>query len=73
MDPAWTPRFNGRAYCAWDTHELFSAVETLSHMRPLRGEKLMIISNGAALRRWRWTNCGYESSKLARSPQRRDL
>ncbi len=31
-----------------DTHELFSAVETLSHMRPLRGEKLMIISNGAA-------------------------
>ncbi|MET2608590.1 acetate--CoA ligase family protein, partial [Klebsiella pneumoniae] len=31
-----------------DTHELFSAVETLSHMRPLRGEKLMIVSNGAA-------------------------
>ncbi|WP_312386318.1 bifunctional acetate--CoA ligase family protein/GNAT family N-acetyltransferase [Atlantibacter hermannii] len=31
-----------------DTHELFSAVETLSHMRPLRGERLMIISNGAA-------------------------
>ncbi len=31
-----------------DTHELFSAVETLSHMRQLRGEKLMIVSNGAA-------------------------
>lgn len=31
-----------------DTHELFSAVETLSHMRPLRSEKLIIISNGAA-------------------------
>ena len=31
-----------------DTPELFSAVETLSHMRPLRGEKLMIVSNGAA-------------------------
>lgn len=31
-----------------DTHELFSAVETLSHMRPLRGERLMIVSNGSA-------------------------
>lgn len=31
-----------------DTHELFSAVETLSHMRPLHGERLLIISNGAA-------------------------
>ncbi|AHF76011.1 GNAT family acetyltransferase [Sodalis praecaptivus] len=31
-----------------DTHELFSAVETLSHMRPLGGERLMIISNGIA-------------------------
>lgn len=31
-----------------DTHELFSAVETLSHMRPLRSNRLMIISNGAA-------------------------
>lgn len=31
-----------------DTHELFSAVETLSHMHPLRGERLMIVSNGAA-------------------------
>lgn len=31
-----------------DTHEMFSAVETLSHMTPLRGERLSIISNGAA-------------------------
>lgn len=31
-----------------DTHELFSAVETLSHMHPLRGERLMIVSNGVA-------------------------
>ncbi|AXF75141.1 bifunctional acetate--CoA ligase family protein/GNAT family N-acetyltransferase [Erwinia tracheiphila] len=31
-----------------DTHELFSAVETLSYMQPLRGERLMIVSNGAA-------------------------
>ncbi|WP_174849828.1 bifunctional acetate--CoA ligase family protein/GNAT family N-acetyltransferase [Yersinia artesiana] len=31
-----------------DTHELFSAVETLSHMHPLRGERLLIVSNGAA-------------------------
>lgn len=32
-----------------DTHELFSAVETLTHMRTLQGERLFIISNGAAL------------------------
>ncbi|PQQ24330.1 bifunctional acetate--CoA ligase family protein/GNAT family N-acetyltransferase [Photorhabdus hindustanensis] len=31
-----------------DTHEMFSAVETLSHMSPLRGERLFIVSNGAA-------------------------
>lgn len=31
-----------------DTHELFSAVETLTHMHPLRGEKLLIVSNGSA-------------------------
>ncbi|WJV53073.1 bifunctional acetate--CoA ligase family protein/GNAT family N-acetyltransferase [Prodigiosinella aquatilis] len=31
-----------------DTHELFSAVETLSHLRPLRGERLLLISNGAS-------------------------
>ncbi|MBS9442084.1 bifunctional acetate--CoA ligase family protein/GNAT family N-acetyltransferase [Photorhabdus heterorhabditis] len=31
-----------------DTHEMFSAVETLSYMSPLRGERLFIVSNGAA-------------------------
>lgn len=31
-----------------NTHELFSAVETLSHMHPLRGERLLIVGNGAA-------------------------
>ncbi|CDG22111.1 conserved protein of unknown function [Xenorhabdus poinarii G6] len=31
-----------------DTYEMFSAVETLSFMRPLRGERLLIVSNGAA-------------------------
>ncbi|WP_291971761.1 bifunctional acetate--CoA ligase family protein/GNAT family N-acetyltransferase [Candidatus Symbiopectobacterium sp.] len=31
-----------------DTHELFSAVETLSHLRPLCGERLLIVSNGAS-------------------------
>ncbi len=32
-----------------DTHDLFSAVETLSHMRTVRGDRLMIVCNGAAL------------------------
>lgn len=41
-----------------DTHDLFSAVETLSHMRPLRDEKLMVISNGAAPQRWPWMLSG---------------
>lgn len=31
-----------------DTHEMFSAVETLTFMKPLRGERLAIMSNGAA-------------------------
>ncbi|MEC5319591.1 bifunctional acetate--CoA ligase family protein/GNAT family N-acetyltransferase [Brenneria populi subsp. brevivirga] len=31
-----------------DTHELFSAVETLSHLRPLRGERLLLVGNGAS-------------------------
>ncbi|MFE8115055.1 bifunctional acetate--CoA ligase family protein/GNAT family N-acetyltransferase [Brenneria goodwinii] len=31
-----------------DTHELFSAVETLSHLRPLQGERLLLVSNGAS-------------------------
>lgn len=56
-----------------DTHELFSAVETLSHMRPLRGERLLIISNGAApaamaldqllLRNGKLAKLGNETSK----------
>ena len=36
--PPGMPLFSGRALRVQDTHELFSAVETLSHMRPLRGE-----------------------------------
>lgn len=32
----------------YDTHELFSAVESLSRMRHLQGESLFIISNGVA-------------------------
>ena len=49
MDPAWDAAIQRAGLLrVRDTHELFSAVETLSHMRPLRGEKLMIISNGAA-------------------------
>ena len=49
MDPAWDAAIQRAGLLrVQDTHELFSAVETLSHMRPLRGEKLMIVSNGAA-------------------------
>lgn len=49
MDPAWDAAIQRAGLLrVQDTHELFSAVETLSHMRPLRGESLMIISNGAA-------------------------
>ncbi|MGO3908872.1 acetate--CoA ligase family protein, partial [Huaxiibacter chinensis] len=49
LDPAWDAAIQRAGLLrVQDTHELFSAVETLSHMRPLRGEKLMIISNGAA-------------------------
>ncbi|MCS5932762.1 hypothetical protein LNQ03_25445 [Klebsiella pneumoniae subsp. pneumoniae] len=48
MDPAWDAAIQRAGLLrVQDTHELFSAVETLSHMRPLRGEKLMIVSNGA--------------------------
>lgn len=71
MDPAWDAAIQRAGLLrVQDTHELFSAVETLSHMRPLRGEKLMIISNGAALRRWRWMNCGYETASLLLSAKR---
>ncbi len=49
MDPAWDAAIQRAGLLrVRDTHELFSAVETLSYMRPLRGERLMIISNGAA-------------------------
>lgn len=49
-----------------DTHELFSAVETLSHMRPLRGERLMIISNGAAPAALALDTLAARNGKLAR-------
>lgn len=48
-----------------DTHELFSAVETLSHMRPLRGERLMIVSNGAAPAALALDELGRHPGKLA--------
>ncbi|SFM85940.1 acetyltransferase [Izhakiella capsodis] len=49
MDAAWDAAIQRAGLLrVRDTHELFSAVETLSHMRPLRGDRLMIISNGAA-------------------------
>ncbi|MCT2386303.1 bifunctional acetate--CoA ligase family protein/GNAT family N-acetyltransferase [Erwinia pyrifoliae] len=49
MDAAWDAAIQRAGLLrVQDTHELFSAVETLSHMRPLRGERLMILCNGAA-------------------------
>ncbi|MDN8543448.1 bifunctional acetate--CoA ligase family protein/GNAT family N-acetyltransferase [Erwinia sp. BC051422] len=49
MDGAWDAAIQRAGLLrVQDMHELFSAVETLSYMRPLRGERLMIISNGAA-------------------------
>jgi acyl-CoA synthetase (NDP forming) len=54
-----------------DTHELFSAVETLSHMRPLRGEKLMIVSNGAAPAALALDELWLRNGKLATSARRR--
>lgn len=35
-----------------NTHELFAAVETLTHSVPLRGERLAIITNGGGRRLW---------------------
>ncbi|CAH0529632.1 bifunctional acetate--CoA ligase family protein/GNAT family N-acetyltransferase [Vibrio hippocampi] len=32
----------------YDTHELFAAIETLTHSIPLRGERLAVITNGQA-------------------------
>ncbi|MCQ4942562.1 CoA-binding protein, partial [Escherichia coli] len=44
MDPAWDAAIQRAGLLRVQaTHELFSAVETLSHMRPLRGDRLMII------------------------------
>jgi acetyltransferase len=41
-------RHSARGFAAGTGYaRAFSAVETLSHMRPLRGEKLMIVSNAA--------------------------
>lgn len=49
LDVAWDAAISRAGMLrVQDTHELFSAVETLSHMRPLKGERLMIISNGAS-------------------------
>ncbi|QKJ88329.1 Protein acetyltransferase [Paramixta manurensis] len=49
LDAAWDAAIQRAGLLrVQDTHELFSAVETLSHMRPLRGERLLIVSNGAA-------------------------
>ena len=49
MDGAWDAAIQRAGLLrVQDTHELFSAVETLSYMRPLRGERLVIVSNGAA-------------------------
>ncbi|MGK3126903.1 GNAT family N-acetyltransferase [Candidatus Pantoea formicae] len=49
LDAAWDAAIQRAGLLrVQDTHELFSAVESLSHMRPLRGHRLMIISNGAA-------------------------
>ncbi|MEM6161974.1 bifunctional acetate--CoA ligase family protein/GNAT family N-acetyltransferase [Erwinia sp. P6884] len=49
LDAAWDAAIQRAGMLrVQDTHELFSAVETLSHMRPLRGERLMIVSNGGA-------------------------
>ncbi|PZL88752.1 protein acetyltransferase [Pantoea graminicola] len=49
LDAAWDAAIQRAGLLrVQDTHELFSAVESLSHMRPLRGDRLMIVSNGAA-------------------------
>lgn len=48
-----------------DTHEMFSAVETLSYMTPLKGEKLMIISNGSAPAAMAVDELFLQSGKLA--------
>lgn len=66
MDPAWDAAIQRAGLLrVQDTHELFSAVETLSHMRPLRGERLMIVSNGAAPAALALDELWFRNGKLA--------
>ncbi|KAF0860409.1 protein lysine acetyltransferase [Mixta calida B021323] len=67
LDAAWDAAIQRAGLLrVQDTHELFSAVETLSHMRPLRGERLMIVSNGAAPAALALDALQARSGKLAR-------
>ncbi|MGQ3906301.1 bifunctional acetate--CoA ligase family protein/GNAT family N-acetyltransferase [Mixta calida] len=67
LDAAWDAAIQRAGLLrVQDTHELFSAVETLSHMRPLRGERLMIVSNGAAPAALALDALRARSGKLAR-------
>ncbi|VFT68020.1 putative acyl-CoA synthetase [Escherichia coli] len=67
MDPAWDAAIQRAGLLrVQDTHELFSAVETLSHMRPLRGDRLMIISTVLRLPRWRWMPYGHAMASWQR-------
>ncbi|MGL6355971.1 GNAT family N-acetyltransferase [Aeromonas veronii] len=51
-----------------DTHELFAAVETLSHSMTLKGERLAIISNGRGLANMAVDVLLERGGKLARQP-----
>ncbi|HDO1330827.1 TPA: bifunctional acetate--CoA ligase family protein/GNAT family N-acetyltransferase [Aeromonas veronii] len=51
-----------------DTHELFAAVETLSHSMTLKGERLAIISNGRGLANMAVDVLLERGGKLARLP-----
>ena len=51
-----------------DTHELFAAVETLSHSMTLKGERLAIISNGRGLANMAVDVLLERGGKLARPP-----
>ncbi|WP_368900476.1 bifunctional acetate--CoA ligase family protein/GNAT family N-acetyltransferase [Mixta calida] len=67
LDAAWDAAIQRAGLLrVQDTHELFSAVETLSHMRPLRGERLMIVSNGTAPAALALDALQARSGKLAR-------
>ena len=52
-----------------DTHELFAAVETLSHSLALKGERLAIISNGRGLANMAADVLQERGGKLAGRPQ----